>query len=214
MYISNITYETNKRIVSYVKLLCKICGKEYNYKQGKGYSKEYCCSCSQKSRKQRHKLKAIAYLGGKCMICGYDKCVEALEFHHRDKEEKEFEISDKYNIAFSKLILELEKCDLLCANCHREVHYLYQEGLDFSIIKTQEEKAKKHSICPTCGNVHFNKVYCSEMCLAIGARKTMRPSYEQLLTDLDNMSYVKVGQKYGVSDNSIRKWLKSYQNAS
>jgi very-short-patch-repair endonuclease/transposase len=42
-------------------------------------------------------------------------------------------------------------------------------------------------------------------------RKVDRPSYEQLLEDLDNMSYVKVGKKYKVSDNAIRKWIKYYK---
>lgn len=68
------------------------------------------------------KLKAVNYLGGKCAICGYDSCVEALEFHHINPEEKEFAISGKFNISWEKLKHELDKCQLLCANCHRELH--------------------------------------------------------------------------------------------
>lgn len=54
------------------------------------------------------------------MCCGYSKCIEALEFHHLDPTEKEFEISDRRS--WEALTAELDKCILLCANCHREYH--------------------------------------------------------------------------------------------
>jgi ActR/RegA family two-component response regulator len=68
------------------------------------------------------KKRAIEYKGGKCSICGYDKCKQALEFHHRDDTEKEFNISGLHSIRWERIQRELDKCDLLCANCHREVH--------------------------------------------------------------------------------------------
>lgn len=72
-------------------------------------------------RELRHK--AIAYKGGKCQRCGYDRCIEALEFHHLDSSRKEFGISSKgYTRSWREIREELEKCILLCANCHREVH--------------------------------------------------------------------------------------------
>jgi len=65
---------------------------------------------------------AIDYKGGKCIVCGYNKCTWALEFHHIDPKEKEFSISDKgYTRSWDKVKIELDKCVLLCANCHREV---------------------------------------------------------------------------------------------
>lgn len=69
------------------------------------------------------KAKAVEYLGGKCLMCGYARCIDALEFHHRDPEAKDFAISSKgiYR-SFDRVKVELDKCDLLCANCHREVH--------------------------------------------------------------------------------------------
>jgi predicted HNH restriction endonuclease len=63
----------------------------------------------------------VAYLGGKCKICGYDKCATALEFHHPDPLAKDFTISRKATWSES-LIKELGKTVLLCSNCHREVH--------------------------------------------------------------------------------------------
>ena len=65
---------------------------------------------------------AIEYKGGKCILCGYDKCSRALEFHHVNPEEKEFGISkDGATRSWEKVKIELDKCVLLCANCHREV---------------------------------------------------------------------------------------------
>jgi hypothetical protein len=65
----------------------------------------------------------VAYLGGKCVKCGYDKCVAAMEFHHRDPSMKDFAISGGgVTRSFEAIKVELDKCDLVCANCHREIH--------------------------------------------------------------------------------------------
>ena len=64
---------------------------------------------------------AVDRLGGKCQVCGYDRCVEALEFHHVDPEEKAFNIGDRVT-SLEAILPELEKCVLVCANCHREIH--------------------------------------------------------------------------------------------
>lgn len=71
------------------------------------------------------KLEAINYKGGKCSICGYDKCIQALEFHHLYPNEKESDISIliQKNKDFKLIKRELDKCILLCSNCHREIHY-------------------------------------------------------------------------------------------
>ena len=66
---------------------------------------------------------AIEYKGGKCEQCGYDRCIEALEFHHTDPTKKDFNISSKgYTRSWKRVQEELDKCVTLCANCHREVH--------------------------------------------------------------------------------------------
>lgn len=69
--------------------------------------------------KMREKQKAVDYKGGKCTVCGYSKCLTALEFHHTNPEEKE-----TYNShwTFKRNKNELDKCILVCANCHRELH--------------------------------------------------------------------------------------------
>ncbi|MEK9158419.1 MAG: hypothetical protein AAB673_00245 [Patescibacteria group bacterium] len=79
--------------------------------------------------KRRKKLRemAIVYKGGKCHLCGYNKCSQALEFHHLDPKIKDFGISASGSTRAWKLTQhELDKCVMLCANCHREIHAGYR----------------------------------------------------------------------------------------
>ena len=59
--------------------------------------------------------------GGKCVRCGYNTCLKALEFHHINPEEKDFTISNDH-IKLIEAIEESKKCILICSNCHRELH--------------------------------------------------------------------------------------------
>jgi predicted HNH restriction endonuclease len=71
------------------------------------------------------KLKAIEHKGGKCERCGYNTCVSALHFHHLDPTTKEFNLGLKgRTFKWSEIVKEIDKCQLLCANCHAEVHEL------------------------------------------------------------------------------------------
>ena len=72
-------------------------------------------------RRRRTKRRAVEYLGGKCERCGYAKCFRALTFHHRDPKTKLFGLSISSTRSWEKIRAELDKCDLLCANCHAEV---------------------------------------------------------------------------------------------
>ena len=77
----------------------------------------------QSARRFKRKMDAVNTLGGKCSICGYDGCFGALDFHHKDGEEKDSNISWLVWKGNKKdLENELKKCVLLCANCHREQH--------------------------------------------------------------------------------------------
>ena len=76
-------------------------------------------------QRRRDKIKemAVQYKGNKCCICGYDKYIGALEFHHLDSSQKDFGISAKgYTRSFEKVKEELDKCILVCSNCHKEIH--------------------------------------------------------------------------------------------
>ena len=73
---------------------------------------------------QSEKKKALVkFLGGKCDKCGYDRCIAALSFHHKDQNDKVFTISAYLSLPMEDLIEEVKKCRLLCLNCHSELHY-------------------------------------------------------------------------------------------
>jgi predicted HNH restriction endonuclease len=89
------------------------------------YFDSYCKSCRGKytyDRRRLRKAQAIEYLGGKCVRCGLGGANPVVyDFHHRDPSQKDFPLSNS-NKTFENLKVELDKCDLMCANCHRIVH--------------------------------------------------------------------------------------------
>lgn len=133
----------------YKTQVCILCGKSYKPASGR---QKYCNKCMPKRRfnynkkyyndnrevqldraktygrlyggeqRLRFKTQAVKYKGGKCQICGYSECVAALEFHHTDPKEKVFRLGGckQFN---TKTKRELDKCILVCANCHRKIHY-------------------------------------------------------------------------------------------
>lgn len=75
-----------------------------------------------KQHRRNKKILAVLYKGGKCASCGYSKSFAALEFHHENPKEKDFTLSKNPNVSWVKMKKEIDKCKLLCANCHREEH--------------------------------------------------------------------------------------------
>ena len=71
------------------------------------------------------KNRMVESMGGKCQCCGYNKCSDALEFHHIDSNGKEMALgaSRASPKAWIKIVEELRKCILVCSNCHKEIHY-------------------------------------------------------------------------------------------
>lgn len=85
----------------------------------------YCKDCTKlqvTTRQQKLKQEAVEYKGGKCLSCNYDKYQGALEFHHLNPNEKEFNISQIKSFSLADIKEELDKCILLCSNCHKEIH--------------------------------------------------------------------------------------------
>ncbi len=74
-------------------------------------------------RRKKIRLMALEYLGNKCCFCGYDRCSAALDFHHRDASTKKFGLSQSgMTRSWERTREELDKCVLVCSNCHREIH--------------------------------------------------------------------------------------------
>ena len=77
-------------------------------------------------RRKDKKLLLVQENGGKCCQCGYSKCMRALEFHHTNPQEKDFEFHNFKDYSMDKLRVEMKKCIVVCSNCHKEIH----EALD------------------------------------------------------------------------------------
>ena len=113
---------------------CKICEVEFDTDN---YSRIYCYKCSGDSTRndnetRKHqktilrrsmKLQAIKLLGGRCSVCGYDRCIDALEFHHKDPNKKDFKLGSGNTMSWDEYKKEALKCKLVCSNCHKEIHY-------------------------------------------------------------------------------------------
>ena len=107
--------------------------------------------------------KSVDYLGSKCELCG-EKNLHVLCFHHKDPTTKEFRFGGS-NIrkTFSKLQMELDKCQLLCQNCHRELHFLEKDNLKNDVYLTRSVKQlflfyKNTFKCDIC---NYNKCQAS-----------------------------------------------------
>lgn len=110
---------------------CPSCKKDcptenFHQRRGKPHSSTYCKECTTiqtLNRMQKLKKLMVDYKGGCCLICGYNKYMGALEFHHLNPKEKDFNLSHMKKYTFDDRIKnELDKCILVCSNCHREIH--------------------------------------------------------------------------------------------
>jgi hypothetical protein len=72
-------------------------------------------------------------------------------------------------------------------------------------------KSKRLTYCVICDKETLNIKYCSNVCAKIGQRKVKRPNKSTLINEINIMSWKAIGRKYGVSDNTIRKWAKYYE---
>ena len=150
-----------------------------------------------KSSRRRLKERLVEYKGGKCEICGYDKCITALEFHHVDSTKKEFSVCNKI-ASFDKCKEEVDKCILVCANCHRELHY--QEILE----REREEQAKSKAVLIEVLNNRdkyngFKKIKNSSQLLA---DRDMYKDIDDRVPRKDILS------KYHISNRTFNKFLK------
>lgn len=77
----------------------------------------------QRDNKRLRKIRAVEYLGGRCNKCGKDWHPAIYEFHHTDPATKDRDPSKMLQLSWARLVTELDKCILLCANCHRLTHH-------------------------------------------------------------------------------------------
>lgn len=108
---------------------CPVCGEtnpeRFYRRKGRNTNHLRCKTChceEQKQRVKNYKKQAVDYKGGKCVRCGYDKCLASLDFHHIDPKQKDQNWAKMHHWAFDKIKKELDKCILVCKNCHGEIH--------------------------------------------------------------------------------------------
>lgn len=175
---------------------------------------------SDKVKRWRKNCKAriITAFGGKCCVCGYDKCQRSLALHHIDPNEKDFSFGQiRANPKnWSNLVEELRKCVLVCHNCHCEIH----ENLidvpsnaprfneNFADYKSLEEKIEELTPCLICNKMKPAYLKnCSYECSAKSKYKVDWDSIN-LQEELKTKSIVKLAEELGCSDGAIHKRLK------
>ena len=115
-------YKIERKVKKYTK--CILCSKDL---KNNNHNRRCCATCVTRIRRYRLKKKSVEYKGGKCIECGYDKNLAALVFHHKNPKEKDFSIAQMNHKSWSFIKKELDKCVILCSNCHHEKHTKYEE---------------------------------------------------------------------------------------
>ena len=210
-------------------IVCKFCNKTYFYKKSAGATLTACNSCTTSLRKFKQKKKLVDIKGGQCSLCGYNKSITVLEFHHVDSD-KEFALSGNYCRAFSSLLKEAEKCQLVCANCHREIHGCSTEEKYFKLLDmTNGDVASENALCATtsteekkvntllrkacsCGRTKgINAKHC--LSCHMNHRKLNRKfdiAPEKLKELVWTMPTMKIAELLNVSDSAITKRCKLF----
>ncbi len=102
---------------------CKKHGTTEFVLEGRGYHRcKKCRTAAVTKNRQNRKDKLVKFFGGKCKLCGYDKCQQAMDFHHVDPKQKEFGIAS-FGVcrSWTRMLTEAKKCILVCCRCHAEV---------------------------------------------------------------------------------------------
>ena len=174
-----------------------------------------------KTFRQKLKNNLVYVHGGKCALCGYEKCFSALEFHHINSDDKDFSLGANANVSTEKALLESQKCIILCANCHREVHSemidneklistYSEERAKIVLEELYKQKEKTIPKCIDCG-VEISELRATRCptCASLARRVCDRPNREELKSLIRTLPFTSIAKKYGVSDRAIGKWCKA-----
>lgn len=166
--------------------------------------------------REQTKTRIVEAFNGKCGICGYDKCHDALVLHHLDPKEKDFKISNmRANpVSWDKIVTELRKCICLCNRCHSEYH----AGLinipnniqrfNEEYCKYQHFKKDENDQCPICGQMKWK--YSKTCSLKCAAKKSHRVDWDNINLKelLKTRPITKIASDLNISDTAVRKRMK------
>lgn len=193
------------------------CGRIYRYEKTRGHTKTRCNSCAVNSRRFAVKRRAVAYKGGCCERCGYDRCLNALHFHHRDPSQKLFSPGSNHTRSWALIQAELDKCMLLCSNCHAEVHaeidLVNNRATRFAQETSHRLTEAKSKIlparCPGCGKrIQRRNKTCAD-CRSY-CSKIVWPSVTKIRRLVIDGSFEAAARRLNVTGNAIRKHLKKH----
>lgn len=193
-------------IAPVVKFECKKCQETNpgNFYKTRNRCKK-CHNLDQTTRFRQYKKQAVEYKGGCCQrsiggkMCGYNRCLAGLDFHHLDPKQKDPKWRAMKNWKFDRIKKELDKCILVCKNCHAEIHHVDIPQLD------ARKNKKQFDVCPICGNEKYIKLkYCSLECFYEGIKKfnIIKEELERLIQE---KPYEEIGKMFGVTGNAIKK---------
>lgn len=193
----------------------------YNYPKRVDKNNQYCCSCNAKltpenayDRKNKNtyssyckscycnntlnkrlffKQKCVEYKGNQCQKCGYDKNLTALDFHHLNPKEKEFNPSKMMNKTWDTIRNELNKCVLLCSNCHREEHNIINK-------RKKLEKEFSANLVNNLSDVIFTgrntgKNSCKQCDIVLTEENTGSGTHSKTCKSCDSKNFVERGIK-------------------
>lgn len=162
--------------------------------------------------RKKTKENIVESLGGKCCICGYNKCLNSLHFHHLVPTEKEFQLGQARGnpISWDKIIKEVKKCALLCSNCHGELHAgLTKIPENIPKFNTKFDIVPKNfGNCPVCDTQKkSSSIYCSRACSGKATPfKKVNWDKVDLKKFLDlGLSKTAIGDMFGVTGGSVTK---------
>ena len=172
--------------------------------------------------RRNRKTNLVHICGDKCCLCGYNKSIAALEFHHIEPADKNYGISSKGTCRNIRAdIDEIKKCILLCANCHREVengeydnvdlwqYQVFNEEKAQELIQETEEKLKlSPRYCSVCGK-QITRYSKSGKCPDCARINPNRPPREELKDLIFNFSFEEIGRRYSVTGSAVKKWCKA-----
>jgi hypothetical protein len=159
-------------------------------------------------RFNRRKTQLVIENGSCCKKCGHKGHPSIFDFHHRDPNKKEFNIRDLRGASFERLRAEIEKCDLLCACCHRLEH-ITPEYWEFDLENPYPVKEKQTKSCHCGTTIPARVKYCSATCSQRGQEIISWP--ENLAELVEKSSKRAVAASLGVSDKAVAKRLRNHQ---
>lgn len=168
-----------------------------------------------KKWRKETKDRIIKAMGGACQCCSYNICNEALELHHINPSQKELSFgSIRANpISWIKIVGELNKCILVCSNCHREIHHNNRQlpnqyaSFNPSFIEYKVDSRTPCLICGKLKSLHLKT--CSHQC---AAKVRIKGGWEKVdlkdLIHVKKLPWVKIAELVGVSNTSVKKRAK------